>query len=116
MPDNRGRKVVKAAERSKEIFAEALALMVPAERCSFLDNAHVGNTALREEVESLLSAPGAWQVFTANQLKLENYEKKHNHPVAARRWAEPLSFRFGPATHLDQSHTWPYQPGQCGRL
>ena len=38
------------------IFGEALSLSVPAEREAFLDQACAGNQALRQEVESLLSA------------------------------------------------------------
>ena len=41
---------------AKLIFGEALSLSVPAEREAFLDQTCAGNQALRQEVESLLSA------------------------------------------------------------
>ena len=55
-------------QNAKEIFAEALALIEPAERRAYLDRACGGNLALRDEVESLLHAHGQAGNFLAQPM------------------------------------------------
>jgi eukaryotic-like serine/threonine-protein kinase len=72
---------------AQAIFGEALRFSVPGEREAYLDHACGGNSSLRQEIESLLSAYG--------QAQAGDFLGQSRPPVAPESWCEHPGTRIG---------------------